>query len=79
MKKKNINNIEKEDSIKNNVIFCTECGEALSLVGIEPFDIEKVKERHENCKRAGKFKGDKCAMLFIVESNEDLFSPDEEE
>lgn len=76
MKKKHFN---KEESLKSNVIFCTECGEALTFIGIEPFDIEKIKERHENCKRTGKFKGDKCAMLFILESNENLFADDEEE
>ncbi len=76
--KKNFN-IKKEDSIKNNVVFCTECGEALSLVGLEEADIQKIKERHENCKRTGKFKGDKCAMLFIVESNEGLLSTDEDD
>lgn len=58
--------------IKNNVFFCTECGEDLSMFGIsgEPIDLKKIKERHKNCIDKGKFKGDKCAMLFIAEETE---------
>lgn len=80
MKKKNYM-VEKENALKNNIIFCSECGEALTFFGIEPseIDIAKIKARHENCKRTGKFKGDKCAMLFIAESNEELFLGDEDE
>ncbi|MEG8947839.1 hypothetical protein [Rosettibacter firmus] len=79
MKKKHYKT-DKEESIKNNVIFCAECGEALTFFGVEPgeVDLNKIKERHKNCKNTGKFKGDKCAMLFIAESNEDLFLEDEE-
>lgn len=78
MKKKHYT-IEREDALKNNIIFCSECGEALTFFGIEPgeIDLQKIKERHENCKRTGKFKGDKCAMLFIAESNEEIFPEDE--
>ena len=69
----------KENSIKKNTVFCAECGEALELVGIEKVDIQKIKERHKNCRKIGRFNGDKCAMLFIAEANEDLFTEDESE
>lgn len=80
MKKKNFI-VKKENALRNNVIFCAECGEELTFFGIDGsiIDLEKLKERHKNCKRTGKFKGDKCAMLFIAESNEELFLGDEDE
>jgi len=60
-----------------NIVFCSECGEELELFGIEEIDIQKIKERHQRCRDIGKFNGDKCAMLFIAQSNEDLFIGDE--
>jgi len=73
-KKKSIRNLE--ELSKLNVIFCTECGEELEMFGIkkENIDLEKIKERFQHCKESGKFKGDKCAMIFIAESNENLFN-----
>jgi hypothetical protein len=78
-KKKSTHN--KESNLKQNLIFCSECGEELELFGIDgkAVDVQKVKERHANCKKVGRFKGDKCAMLFIAESNESLFQQDEED
>lgn len=75
MKKKKFIHKE-EDSLKKKMIFCAECGEALEMAGIEEADVQKIKERHKHCRETGKFKGDKCAMLFIVESNEELFTDD---
>ena len=79
MKKKRLTH-NKEGALKQKVIFCSACGEELEVFGIDgsTIDIEKVKERHANCRKTGKFKGDKCAMLFIAESNESLFLQDEE-
>jgi hypothetical protein len=70
---------KKEKSLKNNVVLCTECGEALDMFGIaeSEIDLKKVKERHKHCKETGKFKGDKCAMLFIAEEDSPLI-PDED-
>ena len=42
-------------------------------------DLEKIKERHKHCKEKGKFKGDKCAMLFIADESEPALTPPEEE
>ena len=76
MKKKFIH--KKDENIKKDVVFCAECGEELDMFGIEgKIDIEKIKARHNRCKEIGKFNGDKCAMLFIAQSNEELFNEDE--
>ncbi|MGK9369426.1 hypothetical protein ACSSWA_11025 [Melioribacter sp. Ez-97] len=75
--KKPIKNID--GSLKDDILFCTECGEDLSQFGIDSeIDIEKVRERHANCRATGKFKGDKCAMIFIAQDIED-FLPDEDD
>lgn len=73
--------IRKEDSLKQRTIFCAECGEELELFGIDDkkINLEELQERHKRCKETGKFKGDKCAMLFIAESNEELFIPREDD
>ncbi len=75
MKQKKLNQ-DKENTLKNTV-FCHECGEALDMFGIEKVDLQKIKERHKHCREIGRFNGDKCAMLFIAQANEDLFSEDE--
>jgi hypothetical protein len=67
----------KDEAPMKKVVFCAECGEELNLFGIDKINLEKVKERYHNCKESGKFKGDKCAMLFIAEENEDFIQPDE--
>jgi len=77
MKKKKFILKEEENALNKNTIFCTECGEELELFGIEEVDIKKIKERYKRCRETGKFKGDKCAMLFIMGSNEELFNDDE--
>lgn len=68
---------KKDNSLGNKIIFCSECGEELELFGIEKIDIQKIQERHKRCRDIGKFNGDKCAMLFIAQSNEELFTDDE--
>jgi len=71
----------KEKSIKNRVVFCSECGEELELFGVSgnEIDLAKIKERHKHCKETGKFKGDKCAMLFIADETEIKFLLDEDD
>ncbi len=71
----------KEKSLKQNVIFCAECGEELDMFGLtgEKIDVKKIKERHKHCREIGKFKGDKCAMLFIAEENDVTLPSDEED
>lgn len=62
----------KENSIKKEIIFCSECGEELELFGLSnsDVDIKKIRERYKRCKERGKFKGDMCALLFIADENE---------
>ncbi len=75
MRKKKTINYNKEE-IKKDTIYCTECGEELKMFGIDSkkVDLRKAKERFKRCKKTGKFKGDKCAMIFIAESNENIFT-----
>lgn len=61
---------KKENNIKNSVKFCAECGEDLTMFGIEEVDREKVKARHKKCKEKGKFNGDVCSMMFISDDRE---------
>lgn len=79
MTKKKLTHKE-ENNLKKNMIFCSECGEELELFGIDSnIDLEKIKARHKRCREIGKFKGDKCAMLFIAESEDaDLFQDEED-
>jgi hypothetical protein len=68
-KKKSASN--KNTAIKNSVTFCAECGEDLSMFGIEgEVDRKAVEERHHRCKEKGKFKGDVCSMMFISDEKE---------
>jgi ribosomal protein S27AE len=56
----------KELAVKNDNVFCSECGEELDLFGIDgKIDRNKIIERHRNCRKKGKFKGDVCSMMFI--------------
>jgi len=76
---KNIN--QKDKSIKKNIVFCSECGEDLTMFGLsgEKIDLKKIKERHKHCVDIGKFKGDKCAMLFIADDSVDETPPNEDD
>lgn len=71
---------KKDKSLGKNIILCTECGEELDMFGVSEskLDLKKIKERHKHCKETGKFKGDKCAMLFIAEEDS-AFLPDADE
>lgn len=55
--------------LKEKEIFCTECGEFLENFcfssGAE--DINAIKKTLAQCKKDGKFVGDFCAKLFIVD------------
>ena len=64
--------------MKNDIQFCSECGEELDSFGIEggDIDIDKIQARHKLCKEKGKFKGDVCAMLFIADPEEPAESKD---
>ncbi|MBM4170902.1 MAG: hypothetical protein FJ214_03420 [Ignavibacteria bacterium] len=77
-RKKYIHDKDKAES--KQILFCSECGDELEFFGVseKEINIEKVKERYHTCKEKGKFKGDKCAMLFIAEPNEDSEADEEE-
>lgn len=56
----------KDEDLKKEIFFCTECGEDLSDFGIVgKIDKKEIEKRHQKCKHSGKFNGDMCAMLFI--------------
>ncbi len=68
----------KDEDLKKEIFFCTECGEDLSDFGIVgKIDKKKIKDRHQKCVKSGKFNGDMCAMLFISNDAE-TSSPIEE-
>lgn len=74
MKKKLIlTDIEKEELKNQDVIYCTECGESLDLFGLEEgsYEVDDVKLNFEHCKKIGKFKGEICSKLFIINENPD--------
>ncbi len=71
----------KEKAIRNNVQFCSECGEDLNTFGLpgEELDLKKIQEHHKLCKEKGKFKGDICSKMFIADLSEPISLKDEEE
>jgi hypothetical protein len=71
----------KEDAIKNNIRFCSECGEDLDSFGLDgaEIDIKKIEDRHKRCKEKGKFKGDVCSMMFIADPSEPIFPKSEDD
>jgi hypothetical protein len=72
---------KKDEALKSGVVFCAECGEDLEKFGVTngKIDVAKIKARHKNCRDTGKFKGDKCAMLFIADDEALALPPDEDD
>lgn len=72
---------KKDTSLRASVLFCSECGDDLEKFGITngKIDVAKIKERHKNCRDKGKFKGDKCAMLFIADDQNLILPVDEDD
>lgn len=62
---KKILNIEEENSLKPE--FCTECGDDLNDFDLRSPDKISVSENFEKCKNSGKFKGDICSKLYIID------------
>ena len=75
-KKKNTKNTVHPKN-EDKPIFCTECDTDLSAFWLSPVaeDPEKVKQMHENCRRSGKFHGEICSKLFIINDieSDDIF------
>jgi hypothetical protein len=65
---------KKDESETRKTIFCAECGDELEMFGVSDVDLQKIKERHKRCRDIGKFKGDKCAMMFIADAGEFPFT-----
>jgi hypothetical protein len=68
---------EKLNLEESDVIYCVECGEVLDDFSFDEFskDVDAVKKNFHNCKETGKFKGDICSKLYIIDESE----PDEDE
>ncbi len=58
-------------STKENPLFCTECDKELDAFwkSNKSKDPEAVRKNHENCKKIGKFKGEFCSKLFIIDKD----------
>ncbi|MCX6169751.1 MAG: hypothetical protein NTX65_10435 [Ignavibacteriales bacterium] len=71
----------KDKAIRNNVRFCTECGEDLNNFGLpgEEVDIAKVQAHYKVCQEKGKFKGDICSKMFISNLSEPISLKDDTE
>jgi len=71
--------LKKDESISEEVKFCIECDQDLNNFDVDPLlkTKKEVLDNHENCKKTGKFKGDRCSKLFITEE-EDFFPPVDE-
>jgi hypothetical protein len=75
------NNTEREKLFRQKVIFCTECG-----IELQNFCFSEgannpnaIRKNLAQCKKTGKFAGEFCSKLFIVDDNhlESLFEKDE--
>jgi len=71
---------KREESLSEEIKFCIECNDDLNNFDVDPMlkTKKEVLDNHENCKKTGKFKGDKCSKLFITEV-ENILPLDEEE
>ncbi len=72
--------LKKDESISEEVKFCIECDQDLNNFDVNPMlkTKKEVLDNHENCKKTGKFKGDRCSKLFITEEGEDFIPPVDE-
>jgi len=63
---------EKLNEEKSGEVFCIECGEVLDDFSVNEVskDIDAVKQNFHNCKETGKFKGDICSKLYIIDESE---------
>lgn len=69
-------------SNNENPLFCTECDKELDAFWQtkKSTNPNAVRLNHENCKRIGKFKGDFCSKLFIIDKGtlEGIWMEDDE-
>lgn len=55
---------------KDKVEFCLNCDDMEELA-LNPPPIESVKARFHNCKESGKFQGDVCSRLYVLDPSTD--------
>jgi hypothetical protein len=60
------------EPLRNIIRFCTACGEELEdfCFSDESLDPKAVKKHHEKCKKIGKYDGEMCSRLFIVDPDD---------
>lgn len=68
---------EKLNQEKIDVVYCIECGEVLDDFSLNEVskNVDAVRKNFANCKHTGKFKGDVCSKLYIIDESE----PEEDE
>jgi hypothetical protein len=77
---KSNNEMDPKKLNKEEMTFCTQCGEALDnfCFDDDAGNIEKLRENRDRCRRSGKSHGHHCSKLFIAESfDPDLLKDDE--
>ncbi|GJQ64201.1 MAG: hypothetical protein SCALA702_32540 [Melioribacteraceae bacterium] len=65
------------DEIAERTEFCTECGEELTHFHLSGKSLDEVKSNFERCKEDGKFKGDKCSKLYIIDDEIEFTDDDQ--
>jgi hypothetical protein len=76
------NKINRKKLLKQEAIFCTECGVELQnfCFSLGADNVEAIKMNLAQCKKSGKFTGEFCSKLFISgEENLDSMFEDEEQ
>jgi hypothetical protein len=80
-KKRNVD-VEVAFSNNENPLFCTECDKELDAFWMskKSKNPDAVKINHNNCRETGKFKGEFCSKLFIIDKKtlEEIWMEDEE-
>jgi hypothetical protein len=61
-----------DESYPDKPAFCTQCDKDLDDFWMDKRadNPELVRRNHERCVKSGKFKGDFCAKLFIISSDD---------
>lgn len=74
-KKKMTDKINKETE---EVKFCLECNDMDDLAVDPQLDEKAAKERFKNCRDTGKFNGDVCSRLYVINlDNENLLGDED--
>ncbi len=67
---------------KERIVYCLNCDDIDDLAIVSgAFDIEQQKRRFQRCIRNGRFEGDICSRLFVVDAeyeSPDLHEDDDE-